>query len=117
MPYIITTKQEHLDGWKPLSRRAVATLDEARSYAFRSMVEYWPDKQVGEGPNLMDLPGAGGTIGPLPDGTVIEIERVIWFDLARDLPEISWNMLTRASSGYLSAQSKVFDAYNARSAS
>jgi len=85
MPYIITTTQalrkgedvvvDALEsvgtrvviGGKPIvSRTAVATLDEAQDY-------------IGIPPGRVTRPmltSAGGTIGPLPDGTVIEVEQV-----------------------------------------
>lgn len=61
MPYIITTQWPSHDPsgkWHYIvkSRRAVATLDEARQAVF---------------PHA--LPESGGTVGPLPDGTVIEV--------------------------------------------
>lgn len=115
MPYIITTKQEHLDGWKPLSRHAVVTLEERfvfDSSEWRRTGFDKPDgnechwhsalllSRKGHGKDetatvlfLYDgrisgghftsamrdrsptLPEAGGTVGPLPDGTVIEVSK------------------------------------------
>ena len=51
------------------------------------------------------LPGAGGTIGPLPDGTVIEVERIGWDDLSRAL---GWN-----PDLALHRKAEIIDAYNA----
>jgi len=80
MPYIITTHTrkdaiERSVGLAPRpSRRAVATLEEARDVA--------EDAVIGEGrfdndeaflAAIVALPESGGTIGPLPDGTVIEV--------------------------------------------
>lgn len=66
MPYIVTIKppdnlvrMTNPPRQIPVSRRAVATLDEARHEAFVVLISE-----------------LGGTVGPLPDGTVIEVERV-----------------------------------------
>lgn len=90
MPYIITTtasagQSDDVHAGERIpddTRRAVATLDEARDYAW---------KQAGWTPDAPDTPGGthdirrshgglkeatGGTIGPLPDGTLITVERV-----------------------------------------
>lgn len=66
MPYIITTYPEPTmaPGFVG-TRHAVATLDEAREHAFGRMVE---DRRRED---AFDIPADGGTIGPLPDGTVI----------------------------------------------
>jgi hypothetical protein len=80
MPYIITTRQVAKPPNERLavstlihSRRAVATLEEARERAYIEMAErgHAIDNVV---PPIIDE--SGGTIGPLPDGTVIEVERV-----------------------------------------
>lgn len=81
MPYIVTIHPT-IDGAgqtttrleeELTTRRAVATLDEALD---RSLVarEKWAT-----------LESDGGTIGPLPDGTVIEVERVRWSDINPDM--------------------------------
>jgi len=96
MPYIVTTKaptepdaygrfkDAQADGRiGPLSRRAVATLDQARAYASEQVVQRsyraddfnaraWGDLEQ----SAIDIAEHGGTIGPLPDGTVIEVEQV-----------------------------------------
>lgn len=86
MPYIITTS-EPFDAEKHVhrpafSRRAVVTLDEAREATTAIIVDgpnrYGTDAQILES---YVLPEQGGTIGPLPDGTVIEVGRVEWGDL------------------------------------
>lgn len=61
-PYIIATKQEHLDGWKPLSRRAVA-----------EHYDVWDVVPAEARRHLVGMDPSGGTIGPLSDGTVIEV--------------------------------------------
>jgi hypothetical protein len=77
-PYLITTMQHrastpvhqgNVSGEMPItSRRAVATLDKARLAVHAA------------GPSLRDADDAihvtGGTVGPLPDGTVIEVAQV-----------------------------------------
>ena len=79
MPYIVTT----YDGdpasayTQALDRRAVATLDDARDIAVqitfrRPMPPYsdqWDDA-------LLALDAMGGTIGPLPDGTMVKVEPI-----------------------------------------
>jgi hypothetical protein len=81
VPYIITTLHPWADATEPArrarTRRAVATLDEAKGAVIREL-----------GPRIdsayeWDLGLAGGTVGPLPDGTVIEVKRVAWLNLAR----------------------------------
>jgi hypothetical protein len=89
MPFIITTKKgekyyadpypDDLDGPDP-HPVAVATLDEARGYA----VNVWYAAEPGDRDEhslarrdaCLRIPESGGTIGPLPDGTTIEVERV-----------------------------------------
>jgi hypothetical protein len=78
MPYIVTTKRELEDdgmgrAWfERVSRHAVATLDEARETALRAVGErrdmYYCEMEDA-------VPESGGTVGPLPDGTVIEVEQ------------------------------------------
>lgn len=77
MAYTITTKKlmaitaaPGCDDYITRSRRAVATLNEARG-AVQAQLEAtgWSVHPAS------DLPTeAGGSIGPLPDGTVIEVE-------------------------------------------
>jgi hypothetical protein len=68
MPYIITTKSR-----VKVTRRAVATLDEAQDGCYWIAVDHGT---TSEGAASIAIPHDGGTIGPLPDGTVIEVERV-----------------------------------------
>lgn len=85
MPYIITNAVpwgENLGArnkYAITSRRAVATLDEARA----DLLTELGDRNAIAGPEddlcgaVLDLSEAsGGTVGPLPDGTVIEVKRV-----------------------------------------
>jgi hypothetical protein len=85
VPYIITTNRymddptaEFLPGAKPgIERRAVATLDEAKGAVIRELAPRIDSAFE------WDLGLEGGTVGPLPDGTVIEVKRVAWLNLAR----------------------------------
>jgi hypothetical protein len=80
MPYIIETKTPARDRilgkqWHHVDYTAVATLDEARSHA-GALCDHWnADYQPFER-EARRLPESGGTIGPLPDGTVIEVRQV-----------------------------------------
>jgi len=91
MPYIITTRRPY--PYKAANavpsdatidtRTAVATLKEMRQHA-RNAVEDcaqapgWTPKYVAARNIARDLPAEGGSIGPLPDGTVIEVQAVCW---------------------------------------
>ena len=123
MPYIITTinpqgaAEQDSDGrsyYVPTSTRtAVATLDEARMVGVKAL----PAAMTigGAGPNiaatkaLYALPQAGGTIGPLPDGTVVEVHQV---DNAR-LAELA-GTTSRLQSGQAKLTSLIVAAFNAR---
>jgi hypothetical protein len=74
-----------------VSRLAVATLEEARDATYNECVLAWHrrdlsheiDRLMGE---IRALPESGGTIGPLPDGTIIEVMPATWtrlYELAR----------------------------------
>lgn len=71
-----------------MSRRAVATLHEARQDA-RNIVEDraetpgWTEEYTAWREIARALHEDGDTIGPLADGTVIEVEQVEWSVLAR----------------------------------
>lgn len=89
MPYIITTTTalnpglpvgDPKRGSRKSSRLAVATLDEVAPYAERYI--FGPPVDVGvEESKALDainnLGESGGTVGPLPDGTVIEVEQAV----------------------------------------
>jgi hypothetical protein len=118
-PYIVTTKRRcpgcdgtrcDGQGYRPLSRRAVATLEEADTRVREILVEH--GERAGVAP---PLPEKGATLSPLPDGTVIEVEQVPWRHLAA---EAGYSLLTmdRIKRGYFDAPTKpqILDAYNAR---
>lgn len=83
MTYVVTTKSRYcgandLGYLATLSRHEVATLEEARDAA-RAIFNA-PDETQSEAferawAATWDIPEQGGTVGPLPDGTVIEVER------------------------------------------
>lgn len=86
-------------------RRAVATLDEARTAAAEHASAAYGDAEITEhldaGTAALNLPEAGGTIGPLPDGTVIEVRHASWDDL---VGPGAWDAHT--------TEAEVIDAYN-----
>lgn len=93
MPYVITTTERVYLGYKygettkETRRRAVATLAAARFAAEVAMVDHQRDTGVKPDPRqhvyaARTLPESGGKIGPLPDGTVIEVEPVTFKALA-----------------------------------
>jgi hypothetical protein len=103
MPYIITTLHPWADANEPArrarTRTAVATLEEAQDIVTEDLQHFdfdaFPDHPLADG--IPALPESGGTVGPLPDGTVIEVERVARFELgfsagliAADHPQL-WN--------------------------
>lgn len=93
MPYIVTTKRRYTDvedgverdRSEPLSRRAVATLEEARHAAYAPFRErFYPNEPYREASRAIEALGeSGGTVGPLPDGTVIEVEQIRDYELAK----------------------------------
>ena len=83
MPYIIETRYSDCDfpgscGECDISRIAVATLDEARRITAR---EYREHVHRFMGFDTRWITESGGTVGPLPDGTVIEVRSTHWEDL------------------------------------
>ena len=99
MPYVITTTDtrlyaddptaEFMPDAKPVqTRRAVATLEEAKRHA-NGVIDgsgYAHIEQVAESYSKVDaLSSAGGLVGPLPNGTIIDVECIGWQELARRL--------------------------------
>lgn len=89
MPYIITTAGKLADGtlhqWgDPV---AVATLEEAREEAKNHADNLPIEDKAGPWYRAIDaLPESGGSVGPLPDGTIIEVSRVAWGTIAELAP-------------------------------
>jgi hypothetical protein len=81
MPYVIKTSTDPLkDGihYPPITRRATLLRPLRGTMNGRD----WVDLAYA----VRSLPESGGTIGPLPDGTVIEVEPANWDTLKPD-----WN--------------------------
>ena len=134
MPFIVTTKQPdrphrfsqpHVPatyGPGPVSRRAVATLEEARVTA-HDVIMAGPTVKVADLPRdavfgyagahtaIEEVPESGGSVGPLPDGTVIEVERVSEGELGR---AIGLNPGGRILAEMSTAE--IIAAYNAKQA-
>lgn len=82
MPYVITTNQGRAFGRSPirvLSRRAVATLDEAQKEAAKGQQGLVRASIAAE---FSRFPEQGGTIN-LPDGTEIEVSPADWAYVSR----------------------------------
>ena len=128
MPYIITTHNEgpppDEDGTPgaiiPGTHRVVATLDEARQYAHSIVSPFDADATPAPDDDLNDYSRSyfrscadvecmeehGGTVGPLPDGTVIEVVPTSRAFLLAAVP-----VGVRASFPY--GEAGDIDAYNA----
>jgi hypothetical protein len=107
-PYIVTRKRpgSYFAGREPqaLSRRAVATLEEARTLLIRS------EHGCSLSTALLDtLPG---TVGPLPDGIVIEVEQVKWSALESHV----WSPFLPDAEPPEMLKAEILAAYNARQA-
>lgn len=116
-PYIVKTRSvrigqsaqvRNMRGAFVLSRRAVATLDEARMHVWRTV-------SLQAAYAVSALPESGGTVGPLPDGTVIEVEATTWVQLCldADLPVrtyVAWP----ADEVPEANKQRILDAYNAK---
>jgi hypothetical protein len=97
-------------GWTPqeaiatdddrVTRRAVATLDEAREALCDAIHAVDPDATV------FDIGGDGGSVGPLPDGTVIEVAPWTEIELAT-FTDLSMDQALTLPAG------DIIDAYNA----
>lgn len=87
MPYIIARQYPCPVGlaMRPQKLHAVATLDEARAAAVEATGGACT---IAEHNRTLDQAAAitdhGGTVGPLPDGTMIKVERVGWNKLVPD---------------------------------
>lgn len=118
MPYMITTYRH---AWRnshtcTCPRRAVATLEEAQVVAAQGVRRVRDEDGTRDFWNAVypligqaeTLPESGGKVGPLPDGTVIEVVRVEWRTLAEDA-EIAWRLPALPTV-------EIIDAFNAREA-
>jgi hypothetical protein len=106
MPYIVTTKRtvptdlgrDEVADAGVLSRRAVATLEEAQDLV----------REAGATVTAAVITESGGTI-TLPDGTEIEVEQRQWCQLAE---AVGWDFHGDAHR----SEAELLDAYNARQA-
>ncbi len=86
MPYIITTGIQTTDSGTNFESVAVATIEEARDFAHKAVDTSFGDTATGKSHDRMldlacdarNLPDSGGTIGPMPDGYVIDVTPVCW---------------------------------------
>lgn len=131
-PFIVTTKRP--EGYytdlppKIASRRAVATLEDRKQpngeieKGARTVVHdivaaadcngEWSSADYRFYQQARSITESGGTVGPLPDGTVIEVEPTTWKALT---PDPGWGFtVARAEAGDAKAQQAILDAYNAR---
>ena len=110
MPYLITTKpsmlHSHIDT-SGVTRTAVATPDDARRaiIAIGETHGAWIGGDALHGP----IDRNGGTVGPLPDGTVIEVVQVTPARLA----ELA-GTTSHLQSGQAKLTSLIVAAFNAR---
>jgi hypothetical protein len=121
MPYIICVNQRTYlptePGAAPMWRDdergdpvAVATIEEARETAREELVsmerttlaEAARATELGE--DIRTLPESGGVIGPLPDGYVVDVQRVTWDELAR--------VAKRWPRALAEDPARILDAYN-----
>ena len=110
MPYVITTSRTIIGGYTApgeretitdTTRRAVATLEEAREAAREALPAA---ANLSRHYEAEDIPAAGGTIGPLPDGTVIGVRPILWAELARDTGQFD--------AGHELAHGEILEAFN-----
>jgi hypothetical protein len=113
MPYIITVNQP---GYLPeADPTAVATIEEARDLAREeldtSAVNSLDvlDREDDFRANIDELPESGGVIGPLPDGYVIDVQRVPLEDLAN---QVDLNIDPDNLGIPVATEAEVIDAYN-----
>lgn len=107
MPYVVCINRP---GCLPeADPTAVETIDEAREVAQDAVRMSSQDAPDGEGygssfEQAYTLPETGGVIGPMPDGYVIDVQRVEW----SALPMFD----THRPDVYRSNRAAVIDAYN-----
>jgi hypothetical protein len=110
VPYIVTTLSpcSPPDAGHKVSRRAVATLDEARGACFEILGKL----SIKDAASAYHSPigPQGGMVGPLPDETVIKVEAVEWLDLSRGAGEPDFGV---PDLGHDVDRAFVLAAYNA----
>jgi hypothetical protein len=120
MPYIITERWDGATHPKPGNNPvAVATLGEARAEA-RTFINTVADRSPGRWMYEMrqecqQMPESGGVIGPLPDGTVIEVRPITLYGLAENAGWRGWRLTRVTARPDLVDPSEIIDAYNAQS--
>jgi hypothetical protein len=118
MPFVITTYEpvptgvEHMGAVEmtrePVSRRAFATLEEARA----NVAALVPDEIDLDCWASFSLSESGGTVA-LPDGTLIEVAPRTWEELAHDKRAEGWPDDLPAEYEPTAAQRAIITAYNA----
>lgn len=109
---MVTRMMQHPDAGLAVSRCAVATLEEAHETA-REACLYAPGSVETIAQAIREafaLPESGGKVGPLPDGTVIEVERVEWSVLRLAIGMARIGELQKTPEG----AAEILAAYNAR---
>ncbi len=114
MPYIITT-----NGNEPV---AVATLEEARDVAYEALPDITGDLGAYADANravlseIAAIPEQGGTVGPLLDGTVIDVRLLNWYEVARlaGMPDLPLFPNYGHAQDDAARQAEIVAAYNAR---
>lgn len=117
MPYIVCV---NMPGCLPeQDPRAVATLEEARAAANDELY-----RGEGEAADALQwqpfygaadaLPESGGVIGPLPDGYVIDVQRLSWPDLAALVSPTLAAALCHPTSSVRPSHDDIINAYNAQ---
>lgn len=126
MPHIITTRAYATSSAcprlpAPRAHRAVLTLE--GQALFDALMELHVCKGWSKTWDVVDkikvLPEAGGAIGPLPDGTVIDVECSTWSRLATDVGiDLRWDPPTQDGDylhdGQRDELAGVIAAYNAK---
>lgn len=123
MPFIVTTKRPTDQGFslseEPVhivSRVAAATLEGAQRAIDTAARTILGDCEP-QGAWARWQEHGGGTVGPFPDGTTIEVEPGNWEWLATDAGLGETVLGHMAACGDLEAQAKILAAFNAREAS
>lgn len=88
MPYIVTPGVQTTDAGTNYESTAVETIEEARDKAGGIAQAQWTASEgIGWLPSHLArrarcLPESGGTIGPLPDGCIIDVQPITYDELA-----------------------------------